>query len=57
MTIFILKLSYLCLQCICFLNVDILYFVVGIKAHEGLCYLLMYLNLTLSKDYLLTLLL
>lgn len=35
MTIFILKLSYLCLQCICFLNVDILYFVVGIKAHEG----------------------
>jgi hypothetical protein len=28
---------------------DILYFVVGIKAHESLCYLLMYLNLTLKK--------
>ena len=28
--------------------------VVGIKAPESLCYLLMYINPTLNKDYLLT---
>jgi len=31
--------------------------VVGIKAPESLCYLLMYINPTLNKDYLLTYLL